>query len=121
MAMPNTTFIIGPATATRIFDQGETGGSGSARLSGLALQGVGRDHLGQLDEAPGGNPAPGPFHAIAHPAHDLRAEPNREALDLQAAPQRHPVMPIFMDKDRGAEEQEDREDHIDNVQKPHIR
>jgi hypothetical protein len=30
-------------------------------------------------------------------------------------------MPILMDKNRGAEEQKDREDHINKVQKPHIR
>ena len=119
--MPNTTFIIGPAKATRIFDQGEAGGQLLGRFIGLAFQGLGRDHLGQLDEAPGRNPAPRPFHAVAHPAHDLRPEPDREALDLQAAAQRHPIMPIFVDKDRGAEEQEDREDHINNVQEPHIR
>ena len=41
MTMPKMTFIIGPAKATRIFDQGDTGGSfstGSVALPSIASE-----------------------------------------------------------------------------------
>ena len=119
MATPKNMFIIGPERATRIFDAGDTAGNGSTVSAALPSMASDVIIWGSLTKPPAGIQR----HDHSTPSRIqltiFGPEPDGEALDLQAAPQRHPVMPIFVDKNRGAEEQQDGEDHINDVQKPH--
>ena len=54
MTMPKTTFIIGPAKATRIFDQGEAGGSCSTGSSALPSSASDVTICGSLTKPPAG-------------------------------------------------------------------
>jgi hypothetical protein len=53
------------------------------------------------------------FHSAARPAHDLRAEADRETLHMQPAPARGEEMAQFVDEDRASEEEHEQHDRPD--------
>ena len=85
-----------------------------AFVVGFSFQSFRGDHLWQLHETAGGNPAQRVFDAIALPTVNLGAKADGKFLDLHAQPSRDPKMAEFVDENGRAEQHEHGRNNIND-------
>ena len=103
-----------------ILSRAESWRQGLARAFALAFDGFHRGHLRQGDVAAGGDAAEGVFDAVDLGLPDRLAEPDGEAVNLQAAPARGQEVAELMHEDEQVEKRQHFQRNQDRFQNGHI-